>query len=143
MDSDGDGVGDLNGIASKLPYLKSIGVKAFWMSPIYKSPMVDFGYDISDFRDIHEEFGTMADFERLVEQAHGLGLKVIMDFVPNHSSNLHEWFVKSEQREPGYEDYYVWHDGKVNPAGGRNLPPNNWVCSSSLGIASGDHTDDG
>ncbi|XP_053671111.1 maltase 1-like [Anopheles nili] len=127
MDSDGDGVGDLNGIASKLPYLKSIGVKAFWMSPIYKSPMVDFGYDISDFRDIHEEFGTMADFAQLVEQAHALGLKVIMDFVPNHSSNMHEWFIKSENREAGYEDYYVWQDGKTNPAGGRNLPPNNWI----------------
>uniref|UniRef100_A0A182QXR2 alpha-glucosidase n=1 Tax=Anopheles farauti TaxID=69004 RepID=A0A182QXR2_9DIPT len=127
MDSDGDGVGDLNGIASKLSYLKSIGVKAFWMSPIYKSPMVDFGYDISDYRDIHEEFGTMADFERLVEQAHALDLKVIMDFVPNHSSNLHEWFIKSENRVAGYEDYYVWQDGKINPAGGRNLPPNNWI----------------
>ncbi|XP_053659061.1 maltase A3-like [Anopheles marshallii] len=127
MDSDGDGVGDLNGIASKLPYLKSIGVKAFWLSPIYKSPMVDFGYDISDFRDIHEEFGTMADFERLVVQAHDLGLKVIMDFVPNHSSNLHDWFNKSENQVAGYEDYYVWHDGKTNPAGGKNLPPNNWI----------------
>ncbi|XP_058128371.1 maltase A3-like [Anopheles ziemanni] len=127
MDSDGDGVGDLNGITSKLPYLKSIGVKAFWMSPIYKSPMVDFGYDISDFRDIHEEFGTMADFDRLVEQAKALDLKVIMDFVPNHSSNKHEWFIKSENRVAGYEDYYVWHDGKTNPAGGRNLPPNNWI----------------
>uniref|UniRef100_A0A182JC45 alpha-glucosidase n=1 Tax=Anopheles atroparvus TaxID=41427 RepID=A0A182JC45_ANOAO len=127
MDSDGDGVGDLNGITSKLPYLKSIGIKAFWMSPIYKSPMVDFGYDISDFRDIHEEFGTMADFDRLVEQARTLGLKVIMDFVPNHSSNKHEWFIKSENRENGYEDYYVWNDGKPNPDGGRNLPPNNWI----------------
>ncbi|XP_050091270.1 maltase 2-like [Anopheles aquasalis] len=126
-DSDGDGIGDLNGITSKLPYLKSIGVKAFWLSPVYKSPMVDFGYDISDFREIQEEYGTMADFERLVESARLLGLKVIMDFVPNHSSNLHDWFIKSENKVAGYEDYYVWEDGKPNPAGGRNLPPNNWI----------------
>ncbi|XP_049544962.1 maltase 2-like [Anopheles darlingi] len=126
-DSDGDGIGDLNGITSKLPYLKSIGVKAFWLSPVYKSPMVDFGYDISDFREIQEEYGTMADFERLVESARLLGLKVIMDFVPNHSSNLHDWFIKSEGKVAGYEDYYVWEDGLPNPAGGRNLPPNNWI----------------
>ncbi|XP_052861445.1 maltase 2-like [Anopheles cruzii] len=126
-DSDGDGIGDLNGVTSKLPYLKSIGVAAFWLSPVYKSPMVDFGYDISDFRAIQDEYGTMADFERLVEQARMLGLKVIMDFVPNHSSNKHEWFIKSENREPGYEDYYVWHDGKPNVPGERNLPPNNWI----------------
>lgn len=126
-DSDGDGIGDLNGITSKLPYLKEIGVKAFWMSPINKSPMVDFGYDISDYREIQPEYGTMQDFENLVKEAHRLDLKVIMDFVPNHSSDKHEWFIKSEAREPGYEDFYVWDDGLPNPAGGRNLPPTNWL----------------
>ncbi|XP_055625270.1 maltase A3-like [Toxorhynchites rutilus septentrionalis] len=126
-DSDGDGIGDLNGITSKLPYLKELGVRAFWMSPINKSPMVDFGYDISDFRAIQPEYGTMQDFENLVKEAHRLNLKVIMDFVPNHSSDKHEWFIKSEARESGYEDFYVWDDGIPNPAGGRNLPPTNWL----------------
>ncbi|XP_058829358.1 maltase A3-like [Topomyia yanbarensis] len=126
-DSNGDGIGDLNGIASKLPYLKDIGVRAFWMSPINKSPMVDFGYDISDYREIQPEYGTMADFDNLVAEAKRLGLKVIMDFVPNHSSNQHQWFIDSENRVSGYEDYYVWDDGKTNPAGGRNLPPTNWI----------------
>ncbi|XP_001851486.2 maltase A3 [Culex quinquefasciatus] len=127
MDSDGDGVGDLNGITSKLPYLKEIGVRGFWMSPINKSPMVDFGYDISDYRDIHEQFGTMTDFENLVKEAKRLGLKVIMDFVPNHTSNKHQWFINSEAKVAGYEDYYVWDDGLPNPDGGRNLPPTNWI----------------
>ncbi|XP_055536136.1 maltase A3-like [Wyeomyia smithii] len=126
-DSNGDGIGDLNGITSKLSYLKEIGVRAFWMSPINKSPMVDFGYDISDYRGIQAEYGTMADFENLVAEAKRLGLKVIMDFVPNHSSNKHEWFIKSESRVSGYEDYYIWDDGLPNPAGGRNLPPSNWL----------------
>ncbi|EAT45278.1 AAEL003434-PA [Aedes aegypti] len=126
-DSDGDGIGDLNGITSKLSYLKEIGVRAFWMSPINTSPMVDFGYDISDYREIQPEYGTMVDFENLVKEAKRVGLKVIMDFVPNHSSDKHEWFVKSEDRVPGYEDYYVWHDGVENPQGGRKLPPSNWL----------------
>lgn len=128
-DSNGDGIGDLNGITQKLPYLKSLGVKAFWLSPIYKSPMADFGYDISDFRDIHPEYGTMDDFKNLVKEAKKLGLKVILDFVPNHSSDEHEWFVKSENRESGYEDYYVWHDGKPGSNLEQNDPPNNWVQS--------------
>lgn len=126
-DSDGDGIGDLNGITQKLPYLKSLGITAFWLSPIYKSPMADFGYDISDFRDIQPEYGTMADFEKLVKEAKNLGLKVILDFVPNHSSDEHEWFVKSENRTAGYEDYYVWHDGKPGNNVDQYDPPNNWV----------------
>ncbi|XP_055627744.1 maltase A1-like [Toxorhynchites rutilus septentrionalis] len=126
-DSNGDGVGDLNGITEKLPYLKSIGVKAFWLSPIYKSPMADFGYDISDFRDIQPEYGTMTDFDRMVTRAKALGLKIILDFVPNHSSDEHEWFLKSENRTAGYEDYYVWHDGIPGNNPLQNDPPNNWV----------------
>ncbi|XP_065090956.1 maltase 2-like [Ochlerotatus camptorhynchus] len=126
-DSDGDGIGDLNGITQKLPYLKSLGIKAFWLSPIYKSPMADFGYDIANFRDIQPEYGTMANFENLVKEAKSLGLKVILDFVPNHTSDEHEWFVKSENREAGYEDYYVWHDGKPGTNLDQNDPPNNWV----------------
>nr|XP_019557019.2 maltase 2 [Aedes albopictus] len=128
-DSNGDGIGDLNGITQKLPYLKDLGVKAFWLSPIYKSPMADFGYDIADFRDIQPEYGTMDDFRNLVKEAKKLGLRVILDFVPNHSSDEHEWFVKSENREAGYEDYYVWHDGKPGSNLEQNDPPNNWVQS--------------
>lgn len=127
-DSDRDGIGDLNGITEKLSYLKDIGMRGFWLSPMYKSPMADFGYDISDFRDIQPEYGTMDDFRRQVAEAKRLGLKVILDFVPNHSSDEHEWFLKSVQRVPGYEDYYVWRDGKPNPDDpSKPLPPNNWL----------------
>lgn len=125
-DSDGDGIGDLNGITEKLPYLKGLGVKAFWLSPIYTSPMADFGYDIADFRGIQPEYGTMADFEKLVAEAKKNDLKLILDFVPNHSSDEHEWFVKSENSVAGYEDYYVWHDGEPGLNPDQNDPPNNW-----------------
>uniref|UniRef100_A0A1Q3FRQ2 alpha-glucosidase n=1 Tax=Culex tarsalis TaxID=7177 RepID=A0A1Q3FRQ2_CULTA len=124
-DSNGDGIGDLKGITEKLGYIKSLGMKAFWLSPIYTSPMADFGYDIADFVGIQPEYGTMTDFENLVKEAKRLGLRVILDFVPNHSSDEHEWFVKSENRVAGYEDYYVWNDG-IDGANGQKLPPNNW-----------------
>uniref|UniRef100_A0A8D8DZT6 Maltase 1 n=1 Tax=Culex pipiens TaxID=7175 RepID=A0A8D8DZT6_CULPI len=130
-DSNGDGIGDLKGIEGKLEYLKGIGMKAFWLSPIYKSPMADFGYDIADFVDIQPEYGTMSDFESLVKKAKELGLKLILDFVPNHSSDEHEWFVKSENRVAGYEDYYVWNDGIVGSDGQRS-PPNNWVSCKGI-----------
>uniref|UniRef100_A0A1Q3FRY4 alpha-glucosidase n=1 Tax=Culex tarsalis TaxID=7177 RepID=A0A1Q3FRY4_CULTA len=124
-DSNGDGIGDLNGITEKLSYLKNIGVKAFWLSPIFKSPMVDFGYDIADFVGIQPEYGTMKDFDNLVKEAKRLGLRIILDFVPNHSSDEHEWFGKSVNREAGYEDFYVWNDGVLENDGTRS-PPNNW-----------------
>ncbi|XP_053690084.1 maltase A1-like [Sabethes cyaneus] len=127
-DSDGDGIGDLRGIKQSLPYLRELGIQGFWMSPIFKSPMADFGYDISDYYDIQPEYGTLADFDSLVAEAKKLGLKVILDFVPNHSSDENEWFRKSENREKGFEDFYVWHPGKVNSADpSKPLPPNNWV----------------
>uniref|UniRef100_A0A182TBL7 alpha-glucosidase n=1 Tax=Anopheles maculatus TaxID=74869 RepID=A0A182TBL7_9DIPT len=126
QDSNGDGIGDLNGITSRLQYLKSLGVTGFWLSPIYPSPMADFGYDISNFTDIHPSFGTMIDFKQLVEEAKKLQLRVILDFVPNHSSDEHEWFKKSVKREAGYEDFYVWQDAK--PGTDRD-PPNNWVAA--------------
>jgi alpha-glucosidase len=128
-DSNGDGIGDLNGIREKLPYLKEIGIKAFWMSPIFKSPMADFGYDISDFYSIQPEYGTMGDFEALVKRAKELELKVILDFVPNHSSDENDWFKKSVDRVKGFEDFYIWHPGKPNPenATARPLVPNNWI----------------
>ncbi|KAH8355094.1 hypothetical protein KR093_005410, partial [Drosophila rubida] len=127
MDSDGDGIGDLNGITSKLEYLKELGVTAAWLSPIFKSPMVDFGYDISDFFDIQPEYGTLEDFRNLIRRANELDLKIILDFVPNHSSDENEWFKKSVRREKGYADYYVWHDGKVNAETGKREPPSNWL----------------
>ncbi|XP_018319883.2 maltase 1-like [Agrilus planipennis] len=121
-DSDGNGLGDLNGVISKLPHLVNAGVNAAWFSPIFKSPGVDSGYDISDFRDIDEQFGTMSDFERLVQRAHELGLKIILDFVPNHTSDQHVWFQLSKNKTEGYEDYYVWKDGYNS-----TTPPNHWI----------------
>ncbi|XP_058832022.1 maltase A1-like [Topomyia yanbarensis] len=127
-DSNDDGIGDLRGIIQQLPYLQKLGIRGFWMSPIFKSPMADFGYDISDYYDIQPEYGTLADFDSLVAESKKLGLKVILDFVPNHSSDEHEWFKKSENRDNGFEDFYVWHPGKLNPADpAKPLPPTNWV----------------
>ncbi|KAI8118981.1 putative maltase H [Lucilia cuprina] len=124
-DSDGDGIGDLNGVTEKLQYLKDIGFTAIWLSPIFKSPMVDFGYDISDFYAIHPEYGTMDDFKNLLKKAKEIGMRVILDFVPNHTSDECEWFQKSVNREEGYEDFYVWHNGTVDENGNRQ-PPSNW-----------------
>ncbi|KAL7286329.1 hypothetical protein TKK_0019287 [Trichogramma kaykai] len=125
-DSNGDGIGDLNGITSKLEHIKDAGADALWLSPIYKSPQKDFGYDISDFRDIDPTYGTLADFDGLVAKAKSLKLKVLLDFVPNHSSDEHEWFKKSEQRIDPYTNYYVWADGKNNNP---SIPPNNWLSN--------------
>lgn len=121
-DSNNDGIGDLQGIISKLEHLKDIGVTMAWLSPIFASPQVDQGYDISNFTDIHYEYGTLEDFDQLVAKANELGLKVVLDFVPNHSSNKHIWFEKSENREPGYENYYVWRDAKPDGSA-----PTNWL----------------
>nr|XP_018907649.1 PREDICTED: maltase A1-like isoform X1 [Bemisia tabaci] len=127
-DSDGDGIGDIKGVAEKVEYLKDLGIGAVWLSPVFKSPMVDFGYDISDYRDISPIFGTMADFDALAARLKQAGLKLIVDFVPNHSSDQHEWFQKSISKEDPYTDYYVWHDGKINENGTR-VPPSNWVSN--------------
>uniref|UniRef100_A0A1I8Q722 alpha-glucosidase n=1 Tax=Stomoxys calcitrans TaxID=35570 RepID=A0A1I8Q722_STOCA len=124
-DSDGDGVGDLKGVTSKLAYLKEIGIDATWLSPFLKSPMADFGYDISNFTDVDPIFGTMEDFEELMEKSKELGVRIILDFVPNHSSDECEWFIKSAARDPEYKDFYVWHPGKI--VDGVRRPPNNWV----------------
>ncbi|XP_043064636.1 LOW QUALITY PROTEIN: maltase 2 [Drosophila ficusphila] len=124
-DSNGDGIGDLKGITSKLPYLADTGITSTWLSPIFQSPMVDFGYDISDYKQIQPEYGTMQDFEELIDKAFELGIRIILDFVPNHSSDQHEWFKKSAARDPEYEDFYVWEDGILLENGTR-LPPNNW-----------------
>ena len=125
MDSDGDGVGDLPGITARLGYLAWLGVDAVWISPFYPSPMADFGYDISDYTDVHTMFGSLEDFEALVEAAHRLDLKVILDYVPNHASEEHPWFVESRSsRDNPKRDWFIWSDPA--PDGG---PPNNWVAS--------------
>src|SRR5262249_4807011 len=95
QDSDGDGVGDLRGIIARLPYLKELGIDAIWLSPIFVSPMADFGYDIADYTDIDPLFGTLADFDALLAAAHDHGLKLILDLVPNHTSDRHPWFLES------------------------------------------------
>nr|XP_033323543.1 maltase 1-like [Megalopta genalis] len=117
MDSNSDGIGDLKGIQEKLQHFVDIGITGIWLSPINKSPDKDNGYDISDFRDIQPAFGTLQDFENLVKEAKTLGLKVILDLVPNHTSDKHQWFVESEKNNKTYKDYYIWMD-KI---------PNNWV----------------
>ena len=123
QDSDGDGKGDLNGIRQRLDHLVWLGVSALWISPIYPSPMKDFGYDVSDYCDIAPAFGTLADFDRLVEEAHRRGLKVVLDFVPNHTSDQHAWFLESRSsRDNPCRDWYIWRDPA--PGGG---PPNNWL----------------
>lgn len=129
MDSDGDGVGDLQGITSKLEHLVDAGIGALWISPIYPSPLADFGYDISNFTDIDPAFGTLDDFDQLVAKAKTLGLKVILDFVPNHSSDKHEWFEKSVQRQEPYTDYYIWRDATYPYGNETRQPPNNWLSS--------------
>ncbi|KAH8321579.1 hypothetical protein KR074_009614 [Drosophila pseudoananassae] len=124
-DSDGDGIGDLNGITEQLPYLKEIGITATWLSPIFTSPMADFGYDVADLKDIDPIFGTMEDFEKLVARAKELDIKIILDFVPNHTSDECDWFIRSAAGEEEYKDFYVWHTGKV--VNGIRQPPTNWI----------------
>lgn len=126
LDTDGDGVGDLRGITTKLSYLAESGISAIWLSPIYQSPMIDFGYDISNYRTIHYEYGSMEDFYELMGEAGRYGIRVILDLVPNHSSDQHEWFLRSAARDPEYEDYYVWADGKPDKFGVPQTP-NNWL----------------
>jgi len=122
QDSNGDGIGDLAGIRQRLPYLSALGVDAVWLSPIYPSPMADFGYDVADYCDVDPIFGSLEDFDALLQDAHRLGLKVILDFVPNHTSDRHPWFVASRAaRDNEFRDFYLWRDPA--PDGG---PPNNW-----------------
>jgi alpha-glucosidase len=125
QDSNGDGIGDLKGIAGRLDYLASLGVDAVWISPIYPSPMADFGYDIADYCNIDRIFGSLDDFDALVQQAHRRGLKIILDFVPNHTSDQHPWFIESRSsRQSQKRDWYLWLDAKSD--GG---PPTNWMSN--------------
>ncbi len=122
-DSNGDGVGDLPGIIEKLPYVAGLGVDAIWISPFFRSPMKDFGYDVSDYRDVDPLFGTLADFDRLIARAHELGLKVVIDQVMSHTSEAHPWFTESRSsRDNPRADWYVWADARPD-----GTPPNNWL----------------
>ncbi len=120
-DSNGDGIGDLNGITEKLDYIKELGIDVIWLSPVYKSPLDDNGYDISDYQAILEDFGTMEDFDHMLAEAHKRGLKIVMDLVVNHTSDEHAWFMESRKsKDNPYRDYYIWREGK------EGKEPNNW-----------------
>lgn len=122
MDSNGDGIGDIKGITGKLDYLKYLGIDIIWLSPVYQSPNDDNGYDISDYRSIMSEFGTMDDFDEMLEEAHKRNIRIVMDLVVNHTSDEHEWFIESRKsKENPYRDYYIWRESKDAAA-----PPNNW-----------------
>jgi len=124
-DSNNDGIGDLNGIYEKLDYLASLGVNLIWICPFYDSPMDDHGYDVRNFFDVSEEFGTMEDVAKLIEKAHDLGIKIILDFVLNHTSDEHPWFIESRKsKDNPYRDYYIWHDGQIK--NGIKVEPTNW-----------------
>lgn len=125
-DSNGDGIGDLNGITSKLDYLKELGIDVIWLSPVYKSPNDDNGYDISDYEDIMTEFGTMEDFDKMLDAAHDRGIKIVMDLVVNHTSDEHPWFVESRSSKDNEKrDYYIWKEGKDGKE------PTNWGSAFS------------
>jgi alpha-glucosidase len=124
MDSNGDGIGDLRGIADKLDYLAWLGVDALWLSPIFPSPMKDFGYDVSDYVGIHPIFGTLDDFDHLLQEAHARNIRIVLDLVPNHTSSEHEWFKESRSsRDNPKRDWYIWRDAKPDGS-----PPNNWLA---------------
>lgn len=120
-DGNGDGIGDLQGVLSKMDYLESLGINCIWFSPLYPSPNADFGYDIADYRNISPEYGNMDLFKQVLDEAHARGMKVIMDLVVNHTSDEHEWFRKSKDPSSPYHDYYFWRKGRGK------RPPNNWL----------------
>ena len=125
QDGNGDGIGDLYGVYEKLDYLRSLGVDAIWFSPIYPSPNADYGYDVSDYRNIHPDYGTLDQFKKVLDKAHALGMKVLLDLVINHTSDEHPWFLESRKsRDNPYSDYYIWRNPRWK--GETKLPPNNW-----------------
>jgi alpha-glucosidase len=125
QDSNGDGIGDLQGILQRLDYLAGLGIKAVWIAPFYPSPMADFGYDIADYCNIDRIFGTLADFDQVLQAIHKRGLKLILDFVPNHTSDQHPWFLESRSSPDNPKrDWYLWRD----PSAGGG-PPNNWLSN--------------
>ena len=127
-DANGDGIGDLKGITEKLPYLAKLGINVIWLSPVFDSPNVDNGYDISDYFAIMSDFGTMEDFDEMLETAHKHGIKILMDLVANHTSDQHPWFKESRSsKDNPYRDYYIWKDPKGFDEDGNPIPPNNWA----------------
>ncbi|XP_050589490.1 maltase A3-like isoform X2 [Bombus affinis] len=128
QDSDGDGEGDLQGITNRLDYLQELGIDTIWLNPIYSSPLKDSGYDISDYTEINPLFGNLQVFDEFIQQAHKRDLKVILDIVPNHSSDQHKWFLQSSQNNKQYSDYYIWANGSKDQNGNK-IPPNNWIST--------------
>ncbi|MDQ2825526.1 MAG: alpha-amylase family glycosyl hydrolase, partial [Actinomycetota bacterium] len=129
LDTDGDGIGDLEGLRRRLDHLRDLGVDGVWLSPIYRSPMADFGYDVSDHCDIDPVFGDLDGFDRLLADAHAVGLRVLLDWVPNHTSDRHPWFLDSRSsRASARRDWYVWRDGDGD-GGDEGGPPNNWIAA--------------
>ena len=125
-DGNGDGIGDLWGVLEKLDYIKSLNVDAIWFSPLFPSPNADYGYDISDYMDIHPDYGNLDVFREVLDGAHARGMRVFMDLVVNHTSDEHKWFIESRKsKDNPYHDYYYWRKGKRTRSG-RRLPPNNW-----------------
>src|SRR5581483_11930043 len=123
QDTNGDGVGDLEGIRRRLDDLRWLGIDAVWISPFYPSPMADFGYDVADFCDVDPLFGTLADFDRLIADAHARGIKVILDYIPNHTSDRHPWFRESRSSPThAKRDWYIWRDARADGS-----PPTNWL----------------
>ena len=126
LDSNGDGLGDLNGIISKLDYIKGLGATAIWLSPIFKSPQKDMGYDVSDYRSIHAPYGSLEDAEQLIKEMHHRDIKLLLDLVVNHTSDQHAWFQESRQSKTNPKsDWYIWRDAKIGPDGNAQ-EPNNW-----------------
>lgn len=124
MDASGDGIGDLQGVMSRLDYLEWLGIDAIWFSPIFPSPMADFGYDVADYRDIHPDYGTLSDFDKLLAEAHKRNIRIILDLVPNHTSAQHPWFIESRSsRDNPKRNWYIWRDPKPDGS-----PPNNWMA---------------
>ncbi|XP_066905557.1 maltase 1 isoform X3 [Halyomorpha halys] len=138
QDTDGDGIGDLKGVIQHADYLQSLGIGAIWLSPIYPTPNYDFGYDISDMENINPEYGTLEDFNELVKAMNARGIRVLMDFVPNHTSTKHKWFLASEARndtDEKYSDFYVWQDPKGYDSNNKPIPPNNWISDMGTGTS--------
>jgi alpha-glucosidase len=127
-DANNDGIGDIPGITKKLEYLEDLGINAIWLSPFYPSPMADFGYDVADYVDVDPIFGKLSDMDELIKEAHKHKIKIMVDLVPNHSSDEHEWFRASRQsREGKYADWYIWRDARGKDKDGKPIPPNNWL----------------
>lgn len=124
-DSNGDGIGDIPGIISKLDYLQKLGIGIIWLSPVYATENHDFGYDVTDYRDINPEYGTLKDMDRLIQEAKKRGIRIVMDLVVNHTSDKHEWFLKSKDPKSEYHSYYYWRKGRKN----NKKPPNNWTSN--------------